>query len=40
MQLFLLSYILVSLCEIFSVGEFPLDKKARDVCREATQMLC
>ena len=32
MQLFLLGYILISICEIFSVGEFPLNKKVRDVC--------
>jgi len=30
MQLFLLGYILISICEIFSVGEFPFPKDARD----------
>ncbi|KAF7559227.1 hypothetical protein G7046_g4929 [Stylonectria norvegica] len=29
MQLFLVGYILISICEIFSVGEFPLNKTAR-----------
>ncbi|CAM1503984.1 Fc.00g015750.m01.CDS01 [Cosmosporella sp. VM-42] len=29
MQLFLASYILISICEIFSVGSFPLNKTAR-----------
>ncbi|KAJ3501373.1 hypothetical protein NM208_g16950 [Fusarium decemcellulare] len=29
MQLFLTGYILISICEIFSVGEFPLNKTAR-----------
>ncbi|KAI9894627.1 MAG: hypothetical protein M1814_001983 [Vezdaea aestivalis] len=29
MQLFLLGYMLVSLCEIFTVGGFPLDEKVR-----------
>ncbi len=28
-QLFLLGYIIVSLCEIFTVGGFPLDRKVR-----------
>lgn len=30
MQLFLLGYIIISICEIFSVGEFPIGKKVRD----------
>jgi len=30
MQLFLFGYILISICEIFSVGEFPLKKEVRD----------
>lgn len=30
-QLFLLGYILISICEIFSVGEFPLNKTVRVV---------
>ncbi|KAF4126317.1 Chitin synthase III catalytic subunit [Geosmithia morbida] len=30
MQLFLIGYMLVSLCEIFSVGEFPLDRDVRN----------
>ncbi|KAK2589864.1 hypothetical protein QQS21_012455 [Conoideocrella luteorostrata] len=29
MQLFLIGYILISICEIFSVGEFPLNSTAR-----------
>ncbi|ATY66156.1 Chitin synthase export chaperone [Cordyceps militaris] len=29
MQLFLVSYIIISICEIFSVGEFPLSGKVR-----------
>lgn len=32
MQLFLIGYIIISICEIFSVGEFPLNKTARIVC--------
>ncbi|GAO16267.1 hypothetical protein UVI_02000450 [Ustilaginoidea virens] len=31
MQLFLIGYILISVCEIFSVGEFPLNPTARVV---------
>ncbi|KAI8671006.1 Chitin synthase export chaperone [Fusarium keratoplasticum] len=31
MQLFLIGYIIISICEIFSVGEFPLNKTARIV---------
>ena len=31
MQLFLLGYLLISICEIFSVGEFPLDSDVRIV---------
>lgn len=31
MQLFLIGYILISICEIFSVGVFPLNEKARIV---------
>jgi hypothetical protein len=31
MQLFLLGYALISLCEIFTVGGFPLDGGARRV---------
>ncbi|KAK4190006.1 chitin synthase III catalytic subunit [Podospora australis] len=31
MQAFLVGYLLVSICEIFSVGEFPLNEKARVV---------
>ncbi|KAF4995768.1 hypothetical protein FGRMN_4929 [Fusarium graminum] len=29
MQLFLIGYIIISICEIFSVGEFPLDSTVR-----------
>jgi hypothetical protein len=29
MQAFLIGYILISICEIFSVGDFPLDSKVR-----------
>ena len=28
-QLFLIGYIIVSICEIFTVGGFPLDRKVR-----------
>ena len=31
MQLFLLGYLLISICEIFSVGDFPLNSKVRMV---------
>ncbi|KXJ96965.1 chitin synthase export chaperone [Microdochium bolleyi] len=31
MQLFLLGYIIISLCEIFTIGEFPLNSKVRIV---------
>jgi hypothetical protein len=31
MQLFLMGYMVISLCEIFTVGEFPLSSKARIV---------
>jgi hypothetical protein len=31
MQLFLLGYIVVSICEIFTVGAFPLDPVVRKV---------
>jgi membrane-bound metal-dependent hydrolase YbcI (DUF457 family) len=34
MQLFLLGYALISLCEIFTVGGFPLEGGARRVCYE------
>lgn len=29
MQLFLVGYIIVEICEIFTVGGFPLDRKVR-----------
>lgn len=32
MQLFLLGYVIISICEIFTVGEFPLQKDVRNVC--------
>ena len=31
MQLFLIGYIIIEICEIFTVGEFPLDPKVRIV---------
>lgn len=31
MQLFLLCYIVIEICEIFTVGEFPLSSKVRIV---------
>jgi hypothetical protein len=33
MQLFLIGYIIVSICEIFTIGGFPLDSPVRRVCR-------
>jgi hypothetical protein len=33
MQLFLLGYIIISICEIFSVGVFPLNDTVRVVSR-------
>lgn len=32
MQLFLLGYVIISICEIFTVGEFPIQKDVRNVC--------
>jgi hypothetical protein len=32
MQLFLLGYIVISICEIFTIGGFPLNPTARIVC--------
>ena len=32
MQLFLIGYIIISICEIFTVGGFPLDSAVRKVC--------
>lgn len=32
MQLFLLAYIVVSICEIFTIGGFPLNDSVRLVC--------
>lgn len=32
MQLFLLGYIVISICEIFTIGGFPLNSSARIVC--------
>jgi hypothetical protein len=29
MQLFLLGYLIIEICEIFTVGEIPLDPKVR-----------
>lgn len=34
MQAFLLGYLIISICEIFSIGEFPLDPRVRLVCRQ------
>jgi hypothetical protein len=31
MQLFLLGYLIIEICEIFTVGEFPLNPKVRVV---------
>jgi hypothetical protein len=31
MQLFLAGYIVISICEIFTVGEFPLNERVRIV---------
>jgi hypothetical protein len=36
MMLFLAGFILISLCEIFSVGGFPLNGAARRVCLHLT----
>jgi hypothetical protein len=33
MQLFLLGYIIISICEIFTIGGFPLNDTVRLVCR-------
>jgi len=33
MQIFLVGYIIISICEIFTVGEFPLNSTVRIVCK-------
>lgn len=35
MQLFLLGYIVISICEIFTIGGFPLADNVRLVCRRS-----
>lgn len=40
MQLFLLGYIIVEICEIFTVGEFPLDGTVRVVYLPGLLDLC
>ena len=32
MQLFLIGYIIISICEIFTIGGFPLNDSVRLVC--------
>ena len=32
MQLFLIGYIIISICEIFTIGGFPLNNSVRLVC--------
>jgi len=32
MQVFLLGYIIIEICEIFTVGKFPLNNTVRIVC--------
>lgn len=32
MQLFLIGFIIISICEIFTIGGFPLEGKIRIVC--------
>lgn len=32
MQLFLIGFIIIEICEIFTVGEFPLNATVRIVC--------
>lgn len=39
MQLFLLGYIVISICEIFTIGGFPLDDSVRLVCRHSPTVL-
>jgi hypothetical protein len=39
MQLFLIGYIIISICEIFSVGEFPLNGTVRVVGFQLNQRL-
>lgn len=38
MQLFLLGYLIIEICEIFTVGEFPLDSDVR-IVRGAANLL-
>jgi hypothetical protein len=37
MQLFLLGYLIIEICEIFTVGGFPLDGRVRRVCATVSQ---
>ena len=39
-QLFLVGYIIVEICEIFTVGGFPLDRKVRLVCIQFVSNHC
>jgi len=40
MQLFLLGYIIIEICEIFTVGEFPLASNVRIVSRSTLASGC
>lgn len=40
MQLFLLGYIIIEICEIFTVGGFPLNSRVRMVCRSPCASWC
>ena len=40
MQFFLIGYIIISICEIFSVGAFPLNEKVRIVRVLARRLFC
>jgi hypothetical protein len=40
MQLFLLGYIIMSICEIFTIGGFPLNNTVRIVCTRSYISTC
>ena len=40
MQLFLLGYIVISICEIFTIGGFPLNSTVRIVCTQSCMSKC
>src|SRR5436189_5429254 len=39
-QIFLIGFIVIEICEIFTVGGFPLDPKIRKVCQPFYTLMC